>query len=64
MKTIVVGYDETETAVHALERAVELAEKFDAKLIVTSVTPVVAGGPRSAGSRSIRPTRSNVTRTS
>jgi len=49
MKTIVVGYDETETAVHALERAVELAEKFDAKLIVTSVTPVVAGGPRSAG---------------
>ena len=49
MKTILIGYDETEPSKRALERSVELAEKFGSKLIVTSVAPVLIGSTRSAG---------------
>ncbi len=40
METIVVAYDDTEPAKRALRRAAELAEKLDARLVVTSVTTV------------------------
>lgn len=42
MKTIVVGYDGTDPAKRALERAAFLGEKLGAKLVVTSVAEPVA----------------------
>jgi nucleotide-binding universal stress UspA family protein len=49
LKTIVVGYDDGEPAQRALDRAADIAEKFGASLVVTSVTPVVYEAGRSAG---------------
>src|SRR2546427_11843273 len=48
-KTIVVGFDDTKPARRALERAADLAEAFGAKLVVTSVAPILVGITRNAG---------------
>jgi len=44
MNTIVVGFDDTEPARRALERAAEIAEALGGKLVVTSVAPWLVGG--------------------
>ena len=49
LKTIVVGFDDTDPSRRALERAADLAEAFGAKLVVTSVAPILIGAGRSAG---------------
>jgi nucleotide-binding universal stress UspA family protein len=49
MNKIVLGYDDTDASKRALERAAELTKAFGSELVVISVTPVVAGGPRSGG---------------
>ena len=37
MKTILVGYDESEASLHALKRAASLADALEARLIVANV---------------------------
>jgi nucleotide-binding universal stress UspA family protein len=49
MRTILVGYDETDGAKRALDRAVELAEAFGAHLVLTSVAPTVQAAGRGLG---------------
>jgi len=46
MQTIVVAYDETAPARRALMRAAELAKAFDARVVVTSVAPLLHSSPR------------------
>jgi nucleotide-binding universal stress UspA family protein len=46
MKTIVVGYDESDPAERALHRSAEIAEAFSARLVVVSVSaPAYAPAP-------------------
>lgn len=49
IQKILVAYDETESSKRALERAVELAKAFDAKVAVTSVAPLAHASVRGAG---------------
>lgn len=56
MKTIVVGYDETEPAKRALARAAELAAAFGSRVIVTSVARLLIGGAAARGIGPIDPT--------
>lgn len=59
MGTIVVAYDESAPSERALERAADLARRYEDRLVVTSVIPVLIGsadgkpGPelRQAGKR-------------
>ena len=48
MQTIIVGYDHTDPSKRALERAAQIAKPFSAKVIVTSVAPLLHSSPRSA----------------
>jgi nucleotide-binding universal stress UspA family protein len=49
MQTIIVGYDHTDPSKRALERAAQIAKPFGAKVIVTSVAPLLHSSPRTAG---------------
>jgi len=49
MKKIVIGYDESDAAKRALERAADLAKAFDSELVVASVAPITTNIGRSAG---------------
>jgi nucleotide-binding universal stress UspA family protein len=49
MKTLLVGYDQTEAADRALDRAAALSDKFQSHVIVLSVTPMVMASARGGG---------------
>lgn len=49
MNTIVLAYDDSEASQRALERAAQLTKAFGAKLVVTSIAPMIASIGRSAG---------------
>ena len=49
MKTIVFGYDDSESAKRALTRVGELAKAFDARVVAVSAAPVLAPAGRGIG---------------
>jgi nucleotide-binding universal stress UspA family protein len=62
MKTIVLGYDESEAAKRALDRSAELAKAFGSKLLVTSVAPTLepASGRGAGGIDPVDPPQKHV----
>ncbi len=42
---ILLAYNDTDASNRALERAAQLAKLYEAKLVVTSVTPIAIGSP-------------------
>jgi nucleotide-binding universal stress UspA family protein len=46
MKTILVAYDDTAPSRRALDRAASIAEAFGARVLVTSIAPLVHSSPR------------------
>ena len=49
MKTIVLAYNDTMDSDRALERTAELATFYGARVVVTSVVPVLVGAERTGG---------------
>jgi nucleotide-binding universal stress UspA family protein len=49
MKTIVLGYDDTEPSMRALRRVVELAKAFDAHVVAVSVARALVPAGRGIG---------------
>jgi nucleotide-binding universal stress UspA family protein len=49
MKTIVFGYDDSESAKRALTRVGELAKAFDARVVAVSAAPLMASAGRGIG---------------
>ena len=49
MKTIVLGYDESPEAGRAVRRTAEIAKLLDARVVVTSVAPILAPAGRGIG---------------
>jgi nucleotide-binding universal stress UspA family protein len=46
---ILLAYNDTDASNRALERATQLTSLYGAKLVVTSITPVLIGAPPEAG---------------
>ena len=49
MKTIVLGYDDTEPSMRALRRVVQLAKAFDSSVVVVSVARALTPAGRGIG---------------
>jgi nucleotide-binding universal stress UspA family protein len=51
VKTILVAYDDSEPSKRALERATQLAQAFESRLILTSISSLHSSSPKSATER-------------
>jgi len=49
MKTIVLGFDDSPEAARATQRTAELAKALDARVVVTSVAPILMPAARGIG---------------